>query len=263
MTTGDDVLDPPAAVRAHLARGARRRPAGWRARSGLVLAAWTGDSAATQGRHSVKAFLRSMTTRAIALTTKVRTKRTRPAAMSRRSCSVVELGGVVGDLGREGLAAVEHRPRPREFRRRAWRRGRSPRSSRPARGPAPAWGRDDARPAEGQHGGPDHLPAGGAQCEGALLVGDRRLVEDLARQRRDDRQHHDRQDDADEEDGAAADPGGENSGNQPRTSWSPPSTGVMRLRRRQAPEAVDDGRHGGEEVDEAGRRPRASSARTG
>ena len=46
---------------------------------------------------SLKAFLRSMTIRAIALTTKVRTKRTRPAAMSRRSCRRVELGGVVGD----------------------------------------------------------------------------------------------------------------------------------------------------------------------
>ncbi len=43
---------------------------------GVVGAALVGD-----GAHSVKAFLRSMTTRAMLLTTKVSTKSTSPAAM--------------------------------------------------------------------------------------------------------------------------------------------------------------------------------------
>ena len=52
-----------------------------RGRGCVVDGGVVGDAAVGGGAHSVKAFLRSMTTRAMLLTTKVSTKRTRPAAM--------------------------------------------------------------------------------------------------------------------------------------------------------------------------------------
>ena len=63
---------------------ARRGPSGRRAASAASsgTARVVGDAALVGGgAHSVKAFLRSMTTRAMLLTTKVSTKRTSPAAM--------------------------------------------------------------------------------------------------------------------------------------------------------------------------------------
>src|SRR5439155_1701697 len=56
---------------------------------------------------------------------------------------------------------------------------------------APAATAYGAQPPVGQDRRADHLPPGGAEGEGGLLVGGRRLPEDLPRERRDDRQHHD------------------------------------------------------------------------
>src|SRR6478609_1663396 len=63
-------------TRATTSRTARARGGGCLVDAGVV-----GDAAVRGGAHSVKAFLRSMTTRAMLLTMKVSTKRTRPAAM--------------------------------------------------------------------------------------------------------------------------------------------------------------------------------------
>ena len=113
----------------------------------------------------------------------------------------VELAGAAGDLRGEGLAAVEDRPGPRRPSSSGRRARMTTARVSPSARPRPSIdGADDAGLAERQHRGADHLPAGRAEGQRALLVGGGRLGEDLAGDRRDDRQDHDREDEAGEGD---------------------------------------------------------------
>ena len=116
----------------------------------------------------------------------------------------------------------------------------------------------------GQHRHPDHLPAGRAEGERGLLVQPRRLEEDLAADRGDDRQDHDGEHDGGGEDRAAG--AGRRAGEERDQAEV-----VVRARRRagwtagastsDAPQAEDDRRDGGEQVDDVAERLREPARR--
>ena len=112
---------------------------------------------------------------------------------------------------------------------------------------------DDGRAAVGQHGHLDDLPPGGAQRQRRLLVQSGRLEEHLAGHRGDDRQDHHRQHHGRGEHGATGGGGGAGEERdepevvlQPRVR--PP--GQQRRQHEDAPQAVDDARDRGQQVDD-------------
>ena len=174
-----------------------------------------------------------------------------------RLLRAVELAGAPGDLRRERRAAVEDRPVPPGARVEAGQEDDDGEGLAERAAQAEHRRADDAGLAERQHRGADHLPVGGAEGQGALLVGGGHLLEDLAGDRRDDRQHHDREDEAGEGQRAlGAEPG------IPEERDPAEHRGQGLLDRReelagdgQAPEAVDDRGDRGQQVDRGGGRP--------
>jgi hypothetical protein len=106
---------------------------------------------------------------------------------------------------------------------------------------------------------PDHLPARGAERQRGLLVLDRHGGHHLAGDGGDDRQDHDRQDQPGDEVVRAGDVAADE--RQERERVAEPLLGRLELRdqHEHAPQAVDDRRDGGEQLDQD--RQRLLSAR--
>ena len=116
---------------------------------------------------------------------------------------------------------------------------------------------DDRRLAERQDGHPDHLPAGRAERQRALLEPARRLREDLAGDRGDDRQDHHRQHEPGDEHRAAGGRGGALEERDEAEVVLQPLHAPAPTRRAEdedAPEAVDDARDRGQQVDDVAER---------
>ena len=195
--------DQPAGPSGGAAAGCERVPGGRRRRRRSVRSvASVGGGGSCVGRHRVPPSRRATIARAAKLTAKVMTNSTRPVAISaltRRpvasgNCSAMFAAIVTGSsvlirlkvmtpVAESTMATAIVSPSAR------------PRPSIDA----------ETMPerAKGSTAMPDHLPAGGAEGQGGLLVQLRGLQEDLAGDRGDDRQDHDRQHDAGGEDGPA------------------------------------------------------------
>ncbi len=145
---------------------------------------------------------RLMMARAIMLTARVITNRTRPVAISWLTPRPYASGKLRAMLAAMVLGFWDCSKREGDDRRRRQHHGHRHRLTEGATQTQHA-GRHDAGPGEGEDRHLDHLPAGGPERQRRLLVQTRGLQEHLAGQRGDDRQDHHREDHGHREDRAA------------------------------------------------------------